>query len=116
VTCTTKARVARRRVLSILLGKRSLAVQLPIMGRKLNDTKKESRACSPGNTIIFHILLSWYSVPVERVQRLLGGWPLPACGEPMRIKPHQTGMHTECRPPNSPLLIVIPPAAPPFSI
>ena len=20
-----------------------------------------------------------------------GGWPLPACGEPMRIKPHQTG-------------------------
>ena len=19
-----------------------------------------------------------------------GGWPLPACGEPMRIKPHQT--------------------------
>ena len=27
-----------------------------------------------------------------------GGWPLPACGEPMRIKPHQTDTHTRHKP------------------
>ena len=30
-----------------------------------------------------------------------GGWPLPACGEPMRINPHKVEVSASKRPPES---------------